>query len=151
MSVMELREDIGPLRRRTAMLFLLVFAVLGLLHLRLIDLQLVHGTEWRDLAENNRLRRLPLPGPRGWIYDRRGEVLAENVPSWELLLFPDDAADLDATGLFLAQIGVTKVRSFRERIAERRIGRMAPLVVGDQPFWSSSHSCSTMCAEMSSG
>ena len=133
--VMELREDIGPLRRRTAFLFLLVFAALGLLHLRLADLQLVHGAEWRDLAENNRLRRLPLPGPRGWIYDRRGEVLAENVPSWELLLFPDEAENLHATGLFLARAGLTDAATFNNRIAERRIGRMAPLVVGEDLTW----------------
>jgi penicillin-binding protein 2 len=132
---MELREDIGPLRRRTAFLFLLVFAALGLLHLRLVDLQIVHGAEWRNLAENNRLRRLPMPGPRGWIYDRRGEILAENVPSWELLLFPDEAESLDSTGLFLAQTGVTDVRTFKDRIAERRIGRMAPLVVGEDLSW----------------
>ncbi len=132
---MELREDLGPLRRRTASLFLLVFVTLGVLHFRLIDLQLVHGAQWRDLAENNRLRRLPLPGPRGWIYDRRGEVLAENVPSWELLLFPDEVENFDATGLFLAQIGVTDIQTFRERIAERRIGRMAPLVVGEDLRW----------------
>ena len=132
---MELREDIGPLRRRTAFLFLLIFGALGLLHLRLVDLQIVHGAEWRDLAENNRLRRLPMPGPRGWIYDRRGEVLAGNVPSWELLLFPDEADDLDATGVFLAQVGVTDIREFKERNAERRIGRMAPLVVGEDLSW----------------
>ena len=132
---MELREDLGPLRRRTAFLFLLVFASLGLLHLRLVDLQLVHGAEWRDLAENNRLRRLPLPGPRGWIYDRRGEVLAENVPSWELLLFPDEAQNLNDTRLFLAQTGVTDAPTFNDRIAVRRIGRMAPLVVGEDLSW----------------
>jgi penicillin-binding protein 2 len=131
----ELREDIGPLRRRTALLFLLVFGALGLLHLRLVDLQLVHGLEWRDLAENNRLRRLPMPGPRGWIYDRRGDVLAENIPSWELLLFPDESEDLDATGLFVAQVGITDIREFKDRIAERRIGRMAPLVVGEDLSW----------------
>ena len=135
MTVVELREDIGPLRRRTIFLFVVVFAVLGLLHFRLIDLQLVHGSEWRNLAENNRLRRLPLPGPRGWIYDRRGEVLAENVPSWELLLFPDEADNLDSTGLFLARVGVTDVASFSDRIAERRISRMAPMVVGENLSW----------------
>jgi penicillin-binding protein 2 len=132
---MELREDLGPLRRRTVLLFLLVFAALGLLHLRLVDLQLVHGAEWRDLAENNRLRRLPLPGPRGWIYDRRGEVLAENVPSWELLLFPDEAQNLNDTRLFLAQTSVTDAPTFNDRIAVRRIGRMAPLVVGEDLSW----------------
>jgi len=132
---MELREDTGPLRRRTGLVFLIGFAVFGLLHLRLADLQLVHGDEWRNLAENNRLRRLPLQGPRGWIYDRRGHVLAENVPSWELLLFPNEAEQVDATGVFLARIGVSDVTTFRERLAERRIGRMAPLVVGENLSW----------------
>jgi penicillin-binding protein 2 len=132
---MELREDTGPLRRRTVVLFVIGFAVFGLLHLRLVDLQLVHGVEWRNLAENNRLRRLPLPGPRGWIYDRRGSVLAENVPSWELLLFPNEAAQIDATGVFLASIGVSDESTFHARLAERRIGRMAPLVVGENLTW----------------
>ncbi len=132
---MELREDIGPLRRRTVVIFLLVFAALGLIHLRLVHLQLVHGTQWRNLAENNRLRRLPLPGPRGWIYDRRGEVLAENIPSWELLLFPDEAVNLDQTGLFLAREGIAETTTFRELLAERRTGRQAPLVVGENLTW----------------
>jgi penicillin-binding protein 2 len=116
-------------------IFLLVFAALGLIHLRLVHLQLVDGPEWSDLAENNRLRRLPLPGPRGWIYDRRGEVLAENVPSWELLLFPDEAINLDETGLFLASEGITETQTFRELLAERRTGRQAPLVVGENLTW----------------
>ena len=133
--MMELREDIGPLRRRTVVVFLLVFAALGLIHLRLVHLQLVHGTQWRNLAENNRLRRLPLPGQRGWIYDRRGEVLAENIPSWELLLFPDEAVNLDETGLFLAREGIAETTTFRELLAERRTGRQAPLVVGENLTW----------------
>lgn len=132
---MELRDDTGPLRRRTAWVFLLIFATLGLLHLRLADLQLVHGSNWRNLAENNRLRRFPMPGPRGWIYDRRGRVLAENLPSWELLLFPNEAANVDRTGVFVAQLGVSDVQVFRERLAERRIGRMAPLIVGENLSW----------------
>ncbi len=132
---MELRDDTGPLRRRTAWLFLFIFMILGLLHLRLADLQLVHGADWRNLAENNRLRRLPMPGPRGWIYDRRGRVLAENLPSWELLLFPNEAESVDRTGVFVAQLGVSEVQVFRERLAERRIGRMAPLIVGENLSW----------------
>jgi len=132
---MEMREDTGTLRRRMVLLIMIGFAIFGLLHLRLADLQLVHGVEWRNLAENNRLRRLPLPGPRGWIYDRRGNVLAENVPSWELLLFPNEAEQVDATGVFLASIGVSDMTTFQERLAERRIGRMAPLVVGEDLSW----------------
>jgi len=132
---MELREDLRPFRRRTVVLFVFVFAALGLLHLRLADLQVVDGVEWRNLAENNRLRRLPLPGPRGWIYDRRGQVLAENIPTWEVLLFPNEADEVEATGVFLARISVSDISIFHQRLAERRIGRMAPLVVGENLSW----------------
>jgi penicillin-binding protein 2 len=132
---MELREDLRLFRRRTVVLFVFVFAALGLLHLRLADLQVVDGVEWRNLAENNRLRRLPLPGPRGWIYDRRGKVLAENIPTWEVLLFPNEADEVDAAGVFLARIGVSDISTFHQRLAERRIGRMAPLVVGESLSW----------------
>lgn len=132
---MELREDTTLIRRRTAALLLLVFAALGLLHLRLFDLQVLHGREWRDLAENNRLRRLPLPAPRGWIYDRRGRVLAENLPTWEVLLYPDEAEDLEGTALFLAREGISDARAFHARLAERRISRLAPVVVGENLSW----------------
>ncbi len=135
MSEGELHHDLTAFRRRTIVFFVLFFLALGLLYVRLIDLQLVHGSEWRDLAENNRLRRLPVPGRRGRIYDRRGMVLAENRPSWQVLLFPDEARDLDRTGVFLARHRITEVRKFRDRLAERRIGRMAPLVVGENLDW----------------
>ena len=132
---MELREDSAPVRRRAVALFVLVFAALGLLHLRLADLQLVHGGQWRDLAENNRLRRLPLPGPRGSIYDRRGSVLAENLPTWEVLLYPEDARSLDETALFLARQGISEASMFRKLLADRRVSRMAPVVVGENLSW----------------
>lgn len=132
---MELREDSAPVRRRAVALFVLVFAALGLLHVRLADLQLVHGGQWRDLAENNRLRRLPLPGPRGSIYDRRGRVLAENLPTWEVLLYPEDARSIDETALFLARQGISEASMFRKLLADRRVSRMAPVVVGENLSW----------------
>src|SRR5687768_5948438 len=48
--------------------------------------QLVRGEHYRALAENNRLRKLPVRAPRGLIYDRQGRPLVENVPSYNLLL-----------------------------------------------------------------
>lgn len=135
MNAVELNHDLTPFRSRTMVVFVLFFLAIGLLYVRLVDLQLVHGTQWRDLAENNRLRRLPVPGRRGRIYDRTGRVLAENRPSWQVLLFPDEARDLDRTGIFLARHEITEMRTFRDRLQERRIGRMAPLVVGENLDW----------------
>ena len=76
---MEIREDLGPQKKRAALVLLAVLLALGALHLRLAQLQLVQGSTWRRLAENNRQRRIPLASPRGRIYDRRGVVLADNV------------------------------------------------------------------------
>jgi penicillin-binding protein 2 len=48
--------------------------------------QLVQGDYYRELAENNRLRKLPVKAPRGLIYDRKGRLLVENVPSYNLMI-----------------------------------------------------------------
>ena len=80
---MEIREDLRPVRQRAMVLLLAVFLVFGALHVRIAQLQLLEGSHWRRMAENNRLRRLPLAAVRGRIYDRRGHVLADNLPTWD--------------------------------------------------------------------
>src|SRR4029079_11540048 len=35
-------------------------------------------------SEENRLRPIPLPAPRGIIYDRKGEIIAENLPAYSV-------------------------------------------------------------------
>lgn len=132
---MEIREDLGPARRRAAALLGVVFLTLGALHLRMAQLQLVEGAHWRRMAENNRLRHLPLNAVRGRIYDRRGQVLADNEPTWNLLLFPDEARNLDETLLFVAGLGVDEAASLHRRLDERGIDRLAPLVVGEDLNW----------------
>ena len=132
---MRLRDEIGPLRRRTTAVFVVVFAVLGLLHLRLLQLQLVEGGHWREMAENNRLRRLPVPGIRGRIYDRRGRVLADNAANWDLLLFPDEAAEVGATAAFLDRSGIAERDAVLQALEQRRTGRLAPLLVAEDLSW----------------
>jgi len=131
----EIREDLSPVRRRAVILLAAVFIAFGALHLRMAQLQLIQGQHWRQMAENNRLRRLPLSAIRGRIYDRRGEVLADNVPAWNLLLFPDEARRLDETLLFVASLGVEDAATLHRRLDERSIDRLAPLVVGEDLNW----------------
>src|SRR5688500_13688271 len=64
----------------------------------------IRGPEYRELAENNRLRRIPIRAPRGVIYDRGTRPLAENVPSYNLLLAPEATEDLEASLAFAARI-----------------------------------------------
>ena len=132
---MELREDLAPLKRRAAVAVALALLAIGLLLFRLVQLQLVEGTSWRRLAENNRLRRIPIASQRGRMFDRRGIILADNVPTWQLLLFPDEARNVDESLLFVAQIGIADISALREREAERRLARLAPLVLADELTW----------------
>ncbi|HEV8582295.1 MAG TPA: penicillin-binding protein 2 [Thermoanaerobaculia bacterium] len=66
--------------------------------------QLVQGDYYRELAENNRLRKLPIKAPRGLIYDRKGRLLVENVPSYNLMLDRSRAEHLDRSLAFAAEV-----------------------------------------------
>jgi len=50
--------------------------------------QVLHTTEYSLHSEENRLRRIELPPPRGLITDRNGRVLAENIPAYSIELYP---------------------------------------------------------------
>ena len=51
--------------------------------------QIVQYAQYRQLSENNRLRIARVRAPRGIIEDRVGRALAENVPSYNLQLWPE--------------------------------------------------------------
>ena len=44
--------------------------------------QVVEHERYALQSEENRLRAVPLPAPRGIIYDRKGKVIAENLPAY---------------------------------------------------------------------
>jgi penicillin-binding protein 2 len=81
-------------RRVTLFHFGLVLLLLAYL-LTFWYLQVIQGTEYAQLAENNRLRRIPLPPTRGVIFDRRNEVVASTRPSLNLVLRRDGLKDAE--------------------------------------------------------
>src|SRR5512136_1775837 len=58
-------------------------------------LQVIRGAEYAQLAENNRLRRIPVPPTRGVIFDRHNEVVASTRPSLNLILRREGLKDAD--------------------------------------------------------
>ena len=62
--------------------------VLGGLGGRLAYIQLVQGTQNRELAESNRIRLLPKQPERGKILDRTGKILAGSRLSHSVFLWP---------------------------------------------------------------
>ena len=64
--------------------------LLGALTVRLYVLQVVRGERYAEIAENQR-RRLPIPAPRGVIFDREGKVLVDSRPIYNVILSREDA------------------------------------------------------------
>lgn len=63
---------------------------------RLFYLQVLKGSDFRQLSETNRVRSRIILAPRGLIVDRNGEILAQNTASFNLVATP---FDLPKTGL----------------------------------------------------
>jgi penicillin-binding protein 2 len=66
--------------------------------------QILQGEYYRELAENNRLRKLPIKAPRGLIYDRKGRLLVENIPSYNLMFDRSQATSTDRSLRFVSEV-----------------------------------------------
>ncbi len=72
---------------------ILVLVAFGILVLRLWFLQVLNGPLYRTKSENNRFQLEDIPPFRGIIYDRKGEVLVGNRPSYNLYVVPEGVQD----------------------------------------------------------
>lgn len=66
---------------------LIVLAISGLLY-RVYWLQQIQGNQFISQAQDNRTARLLINAPRGVIFDRNGEPLATNEPSFNVTITP---------------------------------------------------------------
>jgi penicillin-binding protein 2 len=71
----------------------LVMVVLGCWLWRL---QILGADNYRVLAEQNRIRKVPVMAPRGRIFDRYGRILVDNYPSVSCYLLREQQKNLDA-------------------------------------------------------
>lgn len=125
------RDDLRPLQRRIAWLSLWVFVGFCILSARLWILQVVQGQRWQRLAENNRLRKIPLEAPRGTVRDINGEVLLDNRPAFQLLIFPEEMTSAEETAKFLASIGIAPLPEVQARILRAAKTSHLPSVIAD--------------------
>jgi len=101
-NVLEQRIFTGRVTVAGAIVALLLFTILG----RLFYLQIVQHDYYADLSQGNRIRIDPMPPDRGIIVDRRGTVLAENTPAYQLELTPEQVPDISDTLARLATLGL---------------------------------------------
>ncbi len=83
-------------------------ALLGIVVARLVQLQVRDYELFAAKSQGNRIRIAALPPTRGLIYDRRGRILAENLPAYQLELIPEQVPDLQDTLARLAAMGLIR-------------------------------------------
>lgn len=99
------RREVPPaFRRRLAVAVGAVLALFGLTLVRLWQLQVTEGEQYRSLSENNRIRLKRVRATRGTILDRKRQVLVDNRPSFDVTLVPEDAHDVPTTIAALARL-----------------------------------------------
>ncbi|OAI18942.1 penicillin-binding protein 2 [Methylomonas koyamae] len=118
------------LSRIVAAFILILFLIVGLV-VRLVYLQVVGHEHYATLSKDNRIKISPLPPTRGVIYDRKGRMLAENVPTYSLELIPEQIADLDDTLKRLQQllnISEEKIDAFQKLRKRNKSFTTTPLL-----------------------
>ena len=80
-----------PLQRNVfRILFLASFGMLLLFTVRFLYLNVYEGERYQEMSAKNSVRSVVIPAPRGFILDRYGESLVNNIPSIDLVLTPVD-------------------------------------------------------------
>lgn len=110
----------------------LILLIIAILVVRLWNLQVRGSEKYLSLADQNRIRKIPILAPRGKIYDREGRILVDNYPSVSALLVreqlpKDSAADLAriASGLHMT------IEEIHERMRRMAATPTAPFLLKD--------------------
>ncbi|MEL6167543.1 MAG: penicillin-binding protein 2 [Pseudomonadota bacterium] len=95
-SPREMEEAARTVTRRGLVLGGLQLSFMGILGLRMRQMQIEEADNYRLLAEENRVNVRLLAPPRGIIYDRNGIVLADNAQNFRIIIVREDAGNVDA-------------------------------------------------------
>ena len=93
-TTIDREEKLSPAKLHATqyvIVFLLSILVFGLWRLQVLDVD-----NYRSLAEQNRIRKVPVLAPRGRIFDREGRLIVDNYSSTSCFLIRDQVRDADS-------------------------------------------------------
>jgi len=99
--------------------------LIGIVIARLVQLQVFDHELFAEKSQGNRIRIQAVPPIRGLILDRKGRVIAENLPAYQLELIPEQVDDIEDTLNRLANM---------QLIERADIPRFAALIQSGQQF-----------------
>jgi penicillin-binding protein 2 len=132
------REDnrIPQLTRRAALFGGAQVALLATLAGRMYYLQVVQADRYAMLADENRINIRLVAPPRGRIVDRFGAILADNRPTYRVVLVAEQAGDIEST---LKAVGtlIPVSETDRRRVLRdiRRKHSFVPVMIRENLTW----------------
>ncbi len=115
--------EAAQFRARAALGFGVVLLALAGLALWYFKLQVIDHAGYATRSEANRIKLRPVVPGRGIIYDRKGRILADNVPAFRLDVVPEDAGDPKALIASLSKIIALSPEDIARFQAERKVTR----------------------------
>ena len=124
------------LTRRAAILGGVQATFVGTLGARMHFLQVEQAEEYRLLAEENRINIRLIPPERGEVFDRNGVHLAQNVPSYRIVIVRENAGDVDETIARLKSLVPLDPDELDTALEEmRRSAPFLPVTIADNVGW----------------
>jgi penicillin-binding protein 2 len=113
-------EDKRSMQTRLAVLRGATVILMSLLAVAFWILQVVQHDKFDEMATNNRMRTIPLPAPRGVLFDRNGRPLVINEFSYSIQIVRERTPDLKQTIRRLAAVTHVDEVQIRETIDRHR-------------------------------
>ncbi|MEQ6204621.1 penicillin-binding protein 2 [Sulfitobacter sp. HNIBRBA2951] len=124
------------LSRRAALLGGAQLLFMGGLAARMRHLQVDQADQFRLLAEENRINIRLIPPKRGEIFDRNGMQLAQNVPSYRIVMVREDAGDPEDVMMRLAHlINLTPEQTEAALSEIKRSAPFLPVTIAEDVSW----------------
>ncbi len=108
----------------------IVALMVGFLAARMWYVQIFQGDQYKKISENNRIRKIELPAPRGKIYDRFGHLVLGNRAYYELVIIPQYVIDQENLIQILSKILHISDTSLKKQLrANRGRPKYLPIVL----------------------
>ncbi|MBI4684558.1 MAG: penicillin-binding protein 2 [Nitrospirae bacterium] len=112
-------------RERISIASYFIAGLFALFVIRLWQLQVLQGDEYKKESEGNMLRIIKIPAPRGIIYDRTGAPLVKNSPYFNASLMPENLSKVNVE--LLAQVLGIDSSEIHAKFSRKRLSPFEPI------------------------
>jgi penicillin-binding protein 2 len=109
----------------------IVFLLIAFILCALVYMQLIKGEHYFNQSVNNRIRVIPIEGPRGRIIDSKGLVLADNRLAYHVAVIPQDMNDQASLFEFLGQVLKKSPEQLKKIYIRKKRTPFSPVILSE--------------------